>query len=234
VAAVEARLGARRDLAGLSVLVTAGPTREPIDPVRFISNRSSGRMGYSVAEAARDRGAQVVLISGPTALAAPPGVERVCVTTAEEMAREVERRVGAAAVVVMAAAVSDHRPAHVSDQKLKRSATPNRLDLVENPDILKRLGENKGSRVLVGFAAETHELDVQARRKLAEKRLDLIVANDVSQPGAGFEGETNAALLIGADGAATEVPCCTKRALADRIWDRVAELLKRAPGDSAR
>jgi len=234
VAAVEARLGARRDLAGLSVLVTAGPTREPIDPVRFISNRSSGRMGYSVAEAARDRGARVVLISGPTALDAPSGVERVCVTTAEEMAREVETRADAAAVVVMAAAVSDHRPAHVSDQKLKKTAAPNRLDLVENTDILKRLGDKKGSRVLVGFAAETHDLDVQARRKLAEKHLDLIVANDVSQPGAGFEGETNAALLIGADGAASEVPCCTKRALADRIWDRVASLLKRSAGDSAK
>jgi phosphopantothenoylcysteine decarboxylase/phosphopantothenate--cysteine ligase len=191
-------------------------------------------MGYCVAEAARDRGARVVLVSGPTALDAPSGIERVCVTTAEEMAREVEARAAAAQVVVMAAAVSDHRPAHASAQKLKKGATPSRLDLVENPDILKRLGESKGSRVLVGFAAETHDLHAQARRKLAEKHLDLIVANDVSQPGAGFEGDMNAALLIGADGDTIEVPRCAKRALADRIWDRVAVLLGRVTGESAK
>jgi phosphopantothenoylcysteine decarboxylase/phosphopantothenate--cysteine ligase len=227
VAAVSARLGAKHDLAGLTVLVTAGPTREPIDPVRFISNRSSGRMGYRLAEAARDRGAEVVLVSGPTALDAPAGVERVCVTTAEEMSREVEARAGAAQVVVMAAAVSDYRPAEASAQKLKKSTAPRRLDLVENPDILKGLGESKGSRVLVGFAAETQDLLAQAQRKLVEKRLDLIVANDVSRPDVGFDGETNAALLIGADGHVDEIPQSSKRALAERIWDRVAVLLGR-------
>ncbi len=232
VAAAAARLGAKSDLAGLMVLVTAGPTREPIDPMRFISNRSSGRMGYRLAEAARDRGAQVVLVSGPTALDAPPGIERVCVTTAEEMYREVEARAGAAQVVIMAAAVSDYRPAEASPQKLKKSAGPRRLDLVENPDILKRLGEGKGSRVLVGFAAETQDLFAQAQRKLVEKHLDLIVANDVSQPGVGFEGETNAAVLIAADGHAVEIPLCSKRVLAERIWDRVAVLLGRTTQES--
>ena len=232
VAAAAARLGAKSDLAGLMVLVTAGPTREPIDPMRFISNRSSGRMGYRLAEAARDRGAQVVLVSGPTALDAPPGIERVCVTTAEEMYREVEARAGAAQVVIMAAAVSDYRPAEASPQKLKKSAGPRRLDLVENPDILKRLGEGKGSRLLVGFAAETQDLFAQAQRKLVEKHLDLIVANDVSQPGVGFEGETNAAVLIAADGHAVEIPLCSKRVLAERIWDRVAVLLGRTTQES--
>jgi phosphopantothenoylcysteine decarboxylase/phosphopantothenate--cysteine ligase len=227
VAAVEARLNAKRDLSGLSVLVTAGPTREPIDPVRFISNRSSGRMGYSVAEAARDRGARVVLVSGPTTLDLPSGIERVCVTTAEEMARAVEARAVGAQVVVMAAAVSDHRPVQVSAQKLKKGAMPSRLELVENADILMRLGENKGTRVLVGFAAETEDLRAHALRKLVEKHVDLIVANDVSQPDAGFDADTNAALLISADGTTVEVPRSSKRVLADRIWDRVAALLGR-------
>jgi phosphopantothenoylcysteine decarboxylase/phosphopantothenate--cysteine ligase len=191
-------------------------------------------MGYCVAEAGRDRGASVVLVSGPTALAAPSGIERVCVNTAEEMASEVAARAVDAQVVVMAAAVSDHRPLRASDQKLKRGATPDRLELVENPDILKRLGEKKGARVLVGFAAETEELSAQARRKLIEKHLDLIVANDVSQPGAGFEAETNAALIIGTDGETIEVPRTSKRVLADRIWDRVAALMGRKAAGSER
>ena len=148
------------------------------------------------------------------------------------MYREVEARAGAAQVVIMAAAVSDYRPAEAAPQKLKKSGGPRRLDLVENPDILKRLGEGKGSRLLVGFAAETQDLFAQAQRKLVEKHLDLIVANDVSQPGVGFEGETNAAVLIAADGHAGEIPQCSKRVLAERIWDRVAVLLGRTTQES--
>jgi phosphopantothenoylcysteine decarboxylase / phosphopantothenate---cysteine ligase len=232
VAAVAARLQGARDLAGVSVLVTAGPTREPIDPVRFISNRSSGRMGYALAAAARDRGARVTLVSGPTALSAPSGVERVDVVTAEEMARAVETRAPEAQVIVMAAAVCDERPAQVAAQKIKKGRTPRPLELVENLDILRSLGAKKGERVLVGFAAETEDMRAQARRKLTEKHLDLIVANDVSRPGAGFESESNAALLIGADGQEVELPLSSKRELAERIWDRVVGLLAQRAGQS--
>jgi phosphopantothenoylcysteine decarboxylase/phosphopantothenate--cysteine ligase len=216
-----------RDLSGETVLVTAGPTVEDIDPVRFVSNRSSGRMGYRLAEAARDRGARVVLVSGPTALTAPAGVEYVAVRSAEEMAEAVESHASAATVVVMAAAVSDYRPAQVALTKVKKGEGGTTLELVRTPDILRGLGAKKGTRLLVGFAAETDHVRENARKKLAEKNLDLIVANDVTRDGAGFGGETNAAVLIDRDGHEEDAGISSKRELAERILDRVLSLRAR-------
>jgi phosphopantothenoylcysteine decarboxylase/phosphopantothenate--cysteine ligase len=233
VAAALAVLERKRDLAGETVLVTAGPTVEDIDPVRFLSNRSSGRMGYRVAEAARDRGARVILVSGPTSLPAPAGIERVTVRSAEEMARAVSERVGEAGVVVMAAAVADYRSARVSPSKVKKTAGPLTLELVRTSDILRSLGQAKGERTLVGFAAETDHVIENARTKLREKNLDLIVANDVSREDAGFGTETNAAVLLDREGGEVPVPLGSKRALAEAIWDRVITLRKRAPVGSA-
>jgi phosphopantothenoylcysteine decarboxylase / phosphopantothenate---cysteine ligase len=223
VAAAMAVLDRRRDLEGQRVLVTAGPTVEDIDPVRFVSNRSSGRMGYRLAEAARDRGARVVLVSGPTALAEPTGVETVRVRSAAEMAQAVETHAADAAIVAMAAAVSDWRPAAVAAQKVKKHDESLSLEMVRTTDILQGLGAHKGRRFLIGFAAETNGVRDYARRKLVQKNLDLIVANDVSKRGQGFAVETNAALLIDRNGE-IEVPVVDKRELSDRIWDRVVEL----------
>ena len=219
----------RRGLEGQTVLVTAGPTVEDIDPVRFVSNRSSGKMGYRIAEAARDRGASVVLVSGPTDLVPPAGVETIPVRSAEEMQRAVAAQVGRATVVIAAAAVSDYRPASPSTSKLKKADGPATLDLVRTPDILKGLGEAKGGRVLVGFAAETEDLLANAARKLEVKNLDLVVANDVTVPGAGFGGDTNAVVLIRRDGSRIEVPLASKREVAERILDEVRALLPAAP-----
>jgi len=227
VAAAMAALQRRRSLEGESVVVTAGPTVEDIDPVRFISNRSSGRMGYRLAEVARDRGAKVVLVAGPTALPAPRGVEVVAVRSADEMARAVLDRAAAAGIVAMAAAVSDYRPAEKAASKIKKQDGAQKLDLLRTPDILKSLGESKGKRFLIGFAAETDHLLESARKKRAEKRVDLMVANDVSRDSAGFASESNAAVLIDAGGE-TELPLMSKRELAERIWDRVVELRARA------
>ena len=226
VEAAMAALQRRRSLEGESVVVTAGPTVEDIDPVRFISNRSSGRMGYRLAEVARDRGAKVVLVAGPTALAAPRGVEVVAVRSADEMAKAVLEKAAAAGIVAMAAAVSDYRPAEKAANKVKKQDGAQKLDLVRTPDILKSLGESKQRRFLIGFAAETERLLESARQKRAEKRVDLMVANDVSRNGAGFASEKNAAVLIDAQGE-TELPLMSKRELAERIWDRVAVLRAR-------
>ncbi len=223
VAAALAILGRRRDLEGQSVLVTAGPTVEDIDPVRFVSNRSSGRMGYRLAEAARDRGARVVLVSGPTALSDPAGVEVVRVRSAQEMAAAVDQHVGSVQIVAMAAAVSDWRPASPAAEKVKKGEGELSLAMQRTPDILKALGARKAGRFLIGFAAETNGVREYARRKLADKNLDLIVANDVSKGDRGFGVETNAALLIDPAGE-VEVPVVDKRELAERIWDRVIEL----------
>jgi phosphopantothenoylcysteine decarboxylase / phosphopantothenate---cysteine ligase len=220
---IEAALSAlarRRDLAGERVLVTAGPTIEDIDPVRFISNRSSGRMGYRLAEAARDRGAEVVLVSGPTALPDPHGIEMVRVRSAEQMRSAVVGRLPASSIVVMAAAVADWRPAQAALGKIKKHEGGSSIELVRTPDILREISAQKGSRYLVGFAAETDRVREHALAKMREKHLDLMVANDVSRRDAGFDVETNAALLIDAQGE-TEVPLGSKRALADRIWDHV-------------
>jgi phosphopantothenoylcysteine decarboxylase/phosphopantothenate--cysteine ligase len=224
---VEASMSAlarRRDLEGETVLVTAGPTVEDIDPVRFVSNRSTGAMGYRLAEAARDRGATVVLVSGPTSLAPPFGVEVLAVRSAEDMQRAVADRVAPATVVIAAAAVSDYRPSGASASKVKKTDGPVTLELVPNPDILKGLGREKGARLLGGFAAETEDLVGNARKKLDAKNLDLIVANDVAAPGAGFGGETNAVVLLRRGGGRVDVPLASKREIAERILDEVRAL----------
>jgi phosphopantothenoylcysteine decarboxylase/phosphopantothenate--cysteine ligase len=229
VEAVLAALRRHQSLAGETVLVTAGPTVEDIDPVRFISNRSSGRMGYRLAEAARDRGARVVLVSGPTALAPPAGMEVVAVRSAEEMARAVEAGARGATIVAMAAAVSDYRPAQASPTKIKKTDGDAPLLLARTPDILRGLGQAKAGRFLIGFAAETDGLVENARRKRAEKNLDLMVANEVGQEGRGFASESNAAVLLDASGEEA-LPVMSKRELADRIWDRVLALKGAARG----
>ena len=226
VAAALAILERRRDLEGETVLVTAGPTVEDIDPVRFVSNRSTGQMGYRLAEAARDRGARVILISGPTSLPPPSGVDFVGVRSAAEMMRAVQAHVSSASVVVMAAAVSDYRPASLAPHKVKKSPGPLSLELVRTEDILGSLGKAKNGPLLVGFAAETERVHEHARTKLREKHLDLIVANDVSRKDAGFAAETNEAVLLDASGALEELPLMGKQELAGRILDRVVALRK--------
>jgi phosphopantothenoylcysteine decarboxylase / phosphopantothenate---cysteine ligase len=221
VDAAMAVLARRRDLEGETVLVTAGPTVEDIDPVRYVSNRSSGKMGYHLAEAARDRGAKVILVSGPTSLEAPHGIEVVPVRSAEEMQHAVAERVGPATMVIAAAAVSDYRPASASPSKVKKGEGPVRLELVRTPDILEGLGRAKGARVLVGFAAETEDLVANARKKMEAKNLDLVVANDVTAEGVGFAGDTNAVVLLRRDGGRVDVPLASKREVAERILDEV-------------
>lgn len=218
VAAALDALGATRDLEGETVLVTAGPTQEPIDPVRFLSNRSSGKMGYAVAEAAARRGARVVLVSGPTALRPPDGVEVVAVRTAEEMRAAVLDRLESATIVVKAAAVSDYRPAKAAGQKIKKSAATSALELEPTPDILAEVGHRKGSRIVIGFAAETQDVAASARRKLVEKNLDLVVANDVSE--GVFDSDFNTAVLVSPTGD-IELPRMTKFELARHILDHI-------------
>lgn len=219
-----------RDLAGRRVVVTAGPTREPIDPVRFLSNPSSGRMGYAVAEAARDRGAAVTLVSGPVSLPAPAGVAFEAVQTALEMRAAVQRVAVGADLVVAAAAPADWRPAEVSSTKKKKGgATTATLELVANPDILAELGAERGGRVLVGFAAEAGAGLEEARRKLQAKRLHLIAYNDVRQAGAGFGGDSNRVVLLDRDGGAEDLGPLSKREVADRILDRARLYLSADP-----
>ncbi len=230
--AIEGRLGLRQDLAGRRVLVSAGPTQEAIDPVRFISNRSSGKMGYALAQAARERGAEVALVSGPTSLPAPPGIELELVTTAEEMQKALVRRFSWATVVIMAAAVADFRPARASSEKLKKDRRPwTSLELEPTADILENLAKMRTSQVLVGFAAETERVRAHAEEKLRRKGLDLVVGNRVGEPGSGFDSDTNAAVLIDRHGQATELELMPKRQLADRVLDAVLSL--HAPGTHA-
>ncbi|HTZ98907.1 MAG TPA: bifunctional phosphopantothenoylcysteine decarboxylase/phosphopantothenate--cysteine ligase CoaBC [Candidatus Aquilonibacter sp.] len=219
-------LGLRRDLEGRTVLVTAGPTREDIDPVRFLTNRSSGKMGYALAEAAIRRGARVILVSGPTDLTVPGGADWVPVRTSDEMHRAVRERAAEADIIIMAAAVADYRPAAPHTQKLKRGEGSLTLQLEPTPDILAELGREKGSRsrVLVGFAAETTDLAANARAKLARKAADIIVANDVTQQGAGFDGDTNIVTLFLRDGRELPLPKLTKFEVANRILDAVLGL----------
>jgi phosphopantothenoylcysteine decarboxylase/phosphopantothenate--cysteine ligase len=201
------------------VLVTAGPTREPIDQVRFISNRSSGRMGYALAAAARRRGAEVTLVSGPTLLPTPRGVMRVDVRTAAEMRDAVLGALEPATVVIKAAAVADYAPRQVQKGKPAKQAEGVRLDLVPTPDILEEVGRRKGKRLLVGFAAETGDLRRRAVDKLRRKRLDLVVANDVSRDGVGFESERNAVLIVDREGREVALEEAPKTLLAERILD---------------
>jgi len=211
------------DLRGERVLVTAGPNREAIDPVRFISNRSSGRMGYALAAAAWRRGAEVVLISGPTALPPPHGVRAVPVVTAAEMRDAVAAEFGDASMLFMAAAVADYRPAAPAAQKLKKHAGPLRLELERTVDILGELRGRAAERLMVGFAAETQDMIGNAERKLQGKQLDLVVANDVAGADTGFEVDTNAVVLIDRSGR-TAVPLASKEEIADRILDRAVAL----------
>ncbi len=211
-----------QDLRGERIVVSAGPTQEPLDPVRYLTNRSSGKMGYALARVARRRGADVTLVTGPTALSPPPGVRAVPVETAREMARAVEAAFADATVLVMCAAVADYRPRRPLDRKLKKRAADLTVELERNPDILAGLARRKGRRIVVGFAAETHDVAAEARRKLAAKRLDLIVANDVTAPGAAFGGDTNVVRLIDAAGGDETLPLLPKEAVAGRILDWVA------------
>ena len=229
-----------KDLRGRKVLVTAGPTREPLDPVRFLSNRSSGKMGYAIARMARLRGAQVTLVSGPVALAPPQGVEVERVETAQQMHDACLRHLPAQDAVIMAAAVADFRPVSPHPEKLKKQDLFARgqetwsLALTRTPDILAAMARlRRPHQLLVGFAAETRQLESMAWQKLREKGVDLVVANDVTRPGAGFEADTNAAVLVDRDGQRTEVPLVLKEELADRILDWVAAHLPPAPAAPA-
>ncbi|HTZ74362.1 MAG TPA: bifunctional phosphopantothenoylcysteine decarboxylase/phosphopantothenate--cysteine ligase CoaBC [Candidatus Aquilonibacter sp.] len=217
-------LGLRKDLVGQTVLITAGPTREDLDPVRFLTNRSSGKMGYALAEAAARRGARTILVSGPVELDAPAGVDWVPVRTTEEMRSAVMARAAEANILVMAAAVADYRPAAVHANKIKRSEGRITLDLEPTADILAEVGRNKGQSVLVGFAAETSRLVENAREKLQRKGADMIVANDVTQEGAGFDTDTNIVTLVMRDGRDVALPKMTKREVADKILDQALTL----------
>jgi phosphopantothenoylcysteine decarboxylase/phosphopantothenate--cysteine ligase len=211
-------------LAGERLLVTAGPTREEIDPVRFISNHSSGKMGYAIARQARLRGAEVTLVTGPTSLAVPYGVEVIRVESAAEMREAVLAKLEAIDIVIKAAAVADYRPTLRAEMKVKKTASHLAIELEKNPDILAEIGARKEGRTLVGFAAETEDLVVNATSKLNRKNLDMVVANDVSQEGAGFHVDTNIAKLLFRDGRVEELPLMGKEELAGIILDRVAVL----------
>src|SRR5580700_10038465 len=220
-------LGLRRDFAGQTVLVSAGPTCEDIDPVRFLTNRSSGKMGYALAEAAQRRGAHVILVSGPTELKVPEGVDWVPVRATEQMRRAVLERAREANVAIMAAAVSDYRPTSAQDTKIKRGEGRFTLELEPTPDILAELGREKASRVLVGFAAETDRVAENARGKLSRKGADMIVANDVTQEGAGFDTDTNIVTMYLRDGREIPLPKMSKFAVANRILDQALEIQNR-------
>jgi phosphopantothenoylcysteine decarboxylase/phosphopantothenate--cysteine ligase len=218
------RLLKTKDLLGEKLLITAGPSREPIDPVRYISNRSSGKMGYALARAAMRRGAEVVLVSGPTTLDAPAGARLIPVTTAAQMYRAVVAEFSNCTTVIMAAAVADYHPANVSDRKLKRGKGALELRLEPNPDILKHLGEHRDGKTLIGFAAETEDLIANASKKLREKNLHMIVANNIAEAGSGFDGDTNIATIIDCHGATRSLPLMTKDELADQILDHLLAL----------
>ncbi|HEY3297721.1 MAG TPA: bifunctional phosphopantothenoylcysteine decarboxylase/phosphopantothenate--cysteine ligase CoaBC [Armatimonadota bacterium] len=226
ICAVEDSLRAEQDLAGMNIMVTAGPTQEPIDPVRFIANRSSGKMGYAVARDAARRGARVVLVSGPTSLAIPHGVEFIGVRTAAEMHDAVLKYLPEMNVVIGAAAVADYRPKAAGESKIKKSDFGLVIELEPTTDIMAELGHLKGSCILVGFAAETENLLAYAKKKRESKHLDIIVANDVSKPGIGFGSDENQVTIIGADGSTWESPRTSKKEIAERILDRVKDLYR--------
>jgi len=227
----EARmLLSKQDLAGLRILVTAGATLEPLDPVRYMSNRSSGKMGYALARAARMRGAKVTLVSGPTALKPPRDVALSRVKTTEEMRRTVLAECRQYDVIIKAAAVLDWRPKEIAEHKIKKGRGVQTLELVENPDILAELGCSRGNSrcLLVGFAAETQDFIANAQEKLKKKNLDLIVVNDVSREDAGFEADTNAVKIVYRDGRMEELPLMTKAEVADQLLDRIKTLWEKS------
>ncbi len=215
-------LGRNEDLAGKRIVVTAGGTQEPIDPVRHIGNRSSGKMGYAMAEAARDRGAAVSLITAPVSLPEPAGIDVVPVKTAAGMKEAVEKIVARADALIMAAAVADYQPKNVAKAKIKKETTSLTLELVRTPDIL---AEVKGNFLRVGFAAESEDMVANARQKLEKKQLYIIVANDITAADSGFDVDTNKVTLIDRDGKVESLPLLTKREVADKILDRVVGLL---------
>jgi len=223
IGTIQQILGRKGDLAGKRLVVTAGGTQEPIDPARHIGNRSSGKMGYALAEAARDRGAEVKLITAPTTLPEPIGMEVVHIETAAQMKEAVARAVAQADVLIMAAAVADYQPKSPAKAKIKKEAPSLTLELIRTPDILT---EVKGDFLKVGFAAESEDLVANARQKLEKKQLDLIVANDITDADSGFGVDTNKVTLIDRDGKVESLPLLTKREVADKILDKVAELLK--------
>ncbi len=222
--AVMGILRPRRDLEGETVLVTAGPTQEPIDPVRFLSNRSSGKMGYAIAEAAAERGARVILVSGPVSLAAPAGVTVVAVRTAAEMRAAVLDRLAEATIIVKAAAVADYYVPAPAAEKMKKTGGGISLALEPTADILAEVGRRKGERLLVGFAAETGDVAGEARRKLAAKNCDMVVGNRVGLDGTGFGAEENEVVLALASGETIEIPRAPKKAIAGRIFDELLKL----------
>jgi phosphopantothenoylcysteine decarboxylase/phosphopantothenate--cysteine ligase len=224
VAAVHEALHFRRDLEGRTVLVTAGPTCEDLDPVRYLTNRSSGKMGYAVAEAAARRGARVILVSGPTSLDVPAGVQRIDVRTAEEMHHAVTKNFPESSIAIFAAAVADYRPIQTFDQKIKRNKEPLTITLEPTPDILAGVAQNKGGRLIVGFAAETERVAENARKKLTAKNADLVVANDVTAEGAGFDHDTNIVTLFARDGRDVPLPRMSKSEVAQRILDEIVRL----------
>jgi phosphopantothenoylcysteine decarboxylase/phosphopantothenate--cysteine ligase len=224
VAAVREALRFKRDLEGQTVLITAGPTCEDLDPVRYLTNRSSGKMGYAVAEAAARRGAKTILISGPTSLETPNGVRRIDVRTASDMLRAANENFEKATIAIFAAAVADYRPAKSFDQKIKREKEPLTITLEPNPDILATVAKNKGNRLVVGFAAETERVAENARKKLTAKNADIIVANDVTAEGAGFDVDTNVVTLFSRDGRDLALPRMSKTEVAQRILDEVVRL----------
>jgi phosphopantothenoylcysteine decarboxylase/phosphopantothenate--cysteine ligase len=232
IRALESAIRAPQDLEGVAIMVTAGPTQEPIDPVRFIANHSSGKMGYAIALAAAERGAQVILVSGPTSVSLPSNerIEHVRVQTAAEMLDAVMKYLPKVQVVIGAAAVADYRPKVVSGNKVKKSDFGLVLELEPTKDIMAELGRKKGSSILVGFAAETENLIGNSRKKLESKHLDLIVANDVSQPGIGFGSDENQVTILGADGSVWESPRASKTEIAERILDRVRDQAREQSG----
>jgi phosphopantothenoylcysteine decarboxylase / phosphopantothenate---cysteine ligase len=213
-----------RDLEGETVLITAGPTQEPLDPVRFISNRSSGKMGYAIAEAAAARGAHVVLVSGPVALPDPSGVRVIHIETARQMRSAVFENLEAASIIIKAAAVADYHVAEIPKQKMKKTATRLSLELDPTPDILAEVGQKKGDRLLIGFAAETQNLIEEARRKLQTKNCDMVVGNLVSRDDIGFASDDNEVVLVLRTGEAVPVPRASKSKIADAILDQALRL----------
>ncbi|MCQ1528066.1 bifunctional phosphopantothenoylcysteine decarboxylase/phosphopantothenate--cysteine ligase CoaBC [Lutispora saccharofermentans] len=217
-------LNKKKDLQDKTIIITAGPTREPIDPVRFISNHSTGKMGYAIAEKAAERGAKVYLISGPTALKAPKGVRLISVNSAKDMQRRIMEHFDEAQIIIKSAAVADYAPAVAHDQKIKKKDENLTIELVKNPDILYELGKIKGDKILVGFAMETQNLIENAKEKVLKKNLDFIVANDLFTEGAGFATDTNIVKIIDRGGNIESVPKMSKHQLADLILDRVMYL----------
>ena len=217
-----------KDLKGERILVTAGPTREPFDPVRYITNYSSGKMGYALAQMARRRGAEVTLISGPSSLPPPRGVKFIPVSSAVEMRDAVMENLEESTVVIKAAAVADYRPSTYSRTKMKKQDGPLTISLTRNPDIISEIGKRKEKRILVGFAMESENLIENARAKMLEKNMDLIIANDVTQEGAGFQSDTNIVKILNRDGEIEELPIMDKTEVADRILVRVREEITRS------